>query len=521
MSLPPEAKPKKRSRSPATSARAGRGGAFSGAQPPAADWRVRPLPEPVDWDEALRLYAEGKSYREIAEALGQNYKRIREGFSDLGADRPRKWQCTALPHGVRLNHLWRFLRLRCVDPKHRDYDKYGRQGIRFAWESFDDFYDWSMAHGYAPGLHLDRKDPAGDFAPQNCKWVPASKITARQPRPARFKIRALGELKGTAEWARDPRCHVSRRSLEDRLERGWPPEEAITLPAGAQPSRRVTPPKRPRHSTPAHIDWKEARRLYEKEGLSEADLMERYGATRVAIAKGLQRMGVERRPSTKVPYDPERTRIKRAWTRIHRSCEDPSYSLYPANGGRGARVCRAWADFEPFLAWALASGTRQGLWLARKSLERDFSPSNCIWEPASKVSRRRSAPEKPAKPVRLITAFGETKGITAWGRDPRAQVSACQIGLRLAAGMTTEEAIATPAQNRARKDSPSTEIEAFGTKKSKTEWLRDPRCPKITMAGLNERLARGWSAEDAIATPPYAQPGQRRSSARPAKSRTQ
>ena len=504
MSLTPEAKPRKTSGSPTASARAPRSAAPEGQRPPAKDWRVRPLPEPVDWDEALRLYAAGKTYRQIAEALGQNYERIRKGFNELGAERPRRWQCTKLPHGRRLRDLWSFLRLRCTDPKHRDYPKYGGQGIRFGWDDFDEFYDWAMAKGYAPGLRLDRKDLAGDFVPRNCKWVAAGQISARNPHPARLMIKALGEVKGASEWVRDPRCRVSLSSLQERLERGWPPEEAVTAPRGARPSRRVRPPAPRRRSTPARIDWDEVRKLYAA-GASESDLMARYGATRAGIVQGMQRRGIERRPRTGA-YDSERKRLADAWARMHRSCEDPTYALYPARGGRGLKVCRAWRELEPFLAWARASGAHSGLWLARKDPGRGFTPANCTWEPPSKAKSVRGPSQRPPHAVRLITAFGETKGLEAWSRDPRAEVNASTISKRLARGMTTEEAIATPRAHPGPVSGDFTQIEAFGTSKSKSDWLRDPRCKVGSRAGLTLRLARGWPAEQAIATPPFAPP---------------
>ncbi|MFF4543629.1 hypothetical protein ACFY1J_05190 [Streptomyces sp. NPDC001406] len=44
-------------------------------------------------------------------------------------------------------------------------------------------------------------------------------------------IRAFGETKTAAEWARDDRCVVQREVLRRRMYDGWDAEEAITTPS--------------------------------------------------------------------------------------------------------------------------------------------------------------------------------------------------------------------------------------------------------------------------------------------------
>lgn len=52
------------------------------------------------------------------------------------------------------------------------------------------------------------------------------------------KITAFNETKSVLAWSKDPRCQVSRKGLERRLDAGWPAEQAIT-------ERRQSPPGRP------------------------------------------------------------------------------------------------------------------------------------------------------------------------------------------------------------------------------------------------------------------------------------
>jgi hypothetical protein len=288
---------------------------------------------------------------------------------------------------MRLHGFWAHLRHRCESPRHRDYEQFGARGIRLcrAWHDFDAFYDWAMGAGYAPGMRLERRSEARDYTPSNCRWVQAREYVARHPRPAtnEYPIAAFGERKGQCAWARDPRCRVKQPALRDRLRAGWPPEEAIALPPGARPTRRVKPPARLRKGrvARARIDWEEACRLHRDEGVDEERLARRYGATLDAIRRGLARRGV-RRKRPRAYLDLERTRLVRLWHALAQGERTRA-------GGRPVRLAAEWRDVEAFLAWARATGARKGLWLALKPGRRVHSPANCEWVPREEATRRR------------------------------------------------------------------------------------------------------------------------------------
>jgi hypothetical protein len=42
-------------------------------------------------------------------------------------------------------------------------------------------------------------------------------------------VTVFGETKRLMDWSYDPRCRVTWFTLRDRLQRGIPPEEAMTL----------------------------------------------------------------------------------------------------------------------------------------------------------------------------------------------------------------------------------------------------------------------------------------------------
>lgn len=96
----------------------------------------------------------------------------------------------------------------------------------------------------------------------------------------------------------------------------------------------------------------------------------------------------------------------------------------------------------------------------------------------------------------LHEAFGESKSVLAWSKDPRCVVSRTMLRVRLSKGMGMEEALTTEGVWR-----PGKFYEAFGESKTLVEWGRDPRCA-VPYARLQNRVVSdGMDFMKALTTP--------------------
>ena len=84
----------------------------------------------------------------------------------------------------RLYQVWRNMINRCQDPTSGRYRSYGGKGITVCpgWQDVRAFVDWALAHGYEPGLTIDRVDPDGNYEPANCRWILRTENTRRAGR---------------------------------------------------------------------------------------------------------------------------------------------------------------------------------------------------------------------------------------------------------------------------------------------------------------------------------------------------
>ena len=115
--------------------------------------------------------------------------------------------------GTPVYQCWHDMMKRCSNPKARGYHGHGGRGITVckSWaKSFTTFYRWAMAHGFKPGLEIDRIDYDGHYQPSNCRFVDL--ITQANNKSGARIIEYQGRKMSVAQWSRElgVNCDVSK-----------------------------------------------------------------------------------------------------------------------------------------------------------------------------------------------------------------------------------------------------------------------------------------------------------------------
>lgn len=463
---------------------------------------LRPKRAPIDWEEAARLYVEENlSFSAIARRFGYSSNYVRDRLVGPGpVDDGTRWDGAA----IALSRAWsrvRQIRDR-AGPAAKVEGSAGSDGVS-SWPDFRSFRAWSLESGYAPDSVFVRIDPSAGYSPANCRFVSKNEAAEMRKKFAKSRrwISAFGEAKGIMAWARDPRCCVSEDILRRRLDAGIDPEKAISEP----PTRLKTPRRTASHSKRTAIDWDVARDLYERVGRTPTEIARKLGTSKSTINWGLRKLGVAPRMRPGITNTPDGRLLHKVWSSMRARCERPEDRSYSRVGARGIIVCDEWSEFQNFMVWAQCAGWSRGLRLVRVDPRGPYSPSNCRFVAPSEVARIRPIKSRLNDPKVLGTAFGETKGLREWSRDSRCLVSLPGLLHRVRGGMRFEEALTKPPTNPGGSGRESFFIEAFGETKSLADWQRDPRC-RVTANALRYRLREGMNPETAISMLPFRRP---------------
>lgn len=137
-----------------------------------------------------------------------------------------------------------------------------------------------------------------------------------------------------------------------------------------------------------------------------------------------------------------RNRCYRSWNAMKDRCLNTKSPQYQRYGGRGITICDRWANsFDAFLE---DMGDRpEGASIDRIDNDKGYEPGNCRWSDSKSQGRNRRV-------NRLVTAFGETKPISAWVDDPRCVVGKHCILHRLNSGWEGDRVVTTPPMNKSR-----------------------------------------------------------------------
>ena len=139
--------------------------------------------------------------------------------------------------GTRLHRIWSSMKQRCNNPTAHSFELYGGRGITVCeeWQnSFDAFYEWSMANGYADNLTIDRIEGNGNYCPENCRWDTMQ--TQQNNRANNRKVIYKGKEYTLSKLAEE--LNISSATLAWRLNHGWNENELSIAPAFNNKERR-------------------------------------------------------------------------------------------------------------------------------------------------------------------------------------------------------------------------------------------------------------------------------------------
>lgn len=139
-------------------------------------------------------------------------------------------------HGLtncRIMKIWTHMKGRCYNSHSKAYKNYGGRGIKVCDEWLHDvksFEEWSLSHGYAENLSIDRIDVNGDYTPENCRWT--DKKTQCNNQRNNHYIIYKGEKLTIAQIAE--KYNLNAHRIVCRISTGWDEIEAIEAPKGCR-----------------------------------------------------------------------------------------------------------------------------------------------------------------------------------------------------------------------------------------------------------------------------------------------
>lgn len=127
---------------------------------------------------------------------------------------------------------WAAMVQRCSNPKATHFEYYGGRGIGVCerWSNSFDLFLSDVGPRPGPGFSLDRIDNSRGYEPGNVRW--ASRIDQMQNTRRARKIEFMGQSVTVSAACRMAAVGVTPQTAIRRLNLGWPPDAAVTVPPG-------------------------------------------------------------------------------------------------------------------------------------------------------------------------------------------------------------------------------------------------------------------------------------------------
>lgn len=138
---------------------------------------------------------------------------------------------------TRLYRIYRHILERCDSPSCKEYKWYGARGIKCEFDSYEEFKEFALSHGYSDELTVERIDVNGNYSPDNITFIPP-KLQARNTRK-NVMISYKGLTLCAAEWA--DILGVEPNTLTMRKRRGWSDARTIETPVGDSVNLELVP----------------------------------------------------------------------------------------------------------------------------------------------------------------------------------------------------------------------------------------------------------------------------------------
>lgn len=124
---------------------------------------------------------------------------------------------------------WSSMKARCGNPKNIGWPNYGGRGIAVCQQWLNSFANFMANLGPKPNreYEIDRIDNNGNYTPDNCRWATRSE-QARNTRHTCF-ITIDGQTRCLTAWCEYYK--MNRKTVQDRISRGWHPKTAFETPA--------------------------------------------------------------------------------------------------------------------------------------------------------------------------------------------------------------------------------------------------------------------------------------------------